>query len=66
MKYLKGFVDSVYLSYLGWFGERLIGKELYTLWTIHVNGDVSFSLVDCNIQKLRVFDPLLHIHWSNK
>ena len=66
MKYLKGFVDSVYLSYLGWFGGSTSDKTFYLLWTVQVGGDVSFSLDNCNLIPIRKFHPALKVHRSSK
>jgi len=53
MKYIKALLDSIYVSYIGYFGGRIEGRTLYILWPIRLVGRFErFSFDSCNFVKM--------------
>ena len=68
MKWAKAFLDSIYFSYVGWFGGTVNGKGkiYYVLWTIHLNPDSYQVWKNCHIIAIRELDCVFYVHASRR
>jgi len=66
MKYVKGFFDSVYLSYIGWFGGSVRDKTFNMLWSVHVSNSADVEINDCEFRMIVDNEPFFVIHSGDK
>jgi len=66
MKYIKGFFDSVYISYICWFGGKVRNKTFYMLWSAHVSNSADVEFNDCEFCMIVDNYPFFVIHSGDK